>query len=83
MAKTREDLVGRVFGFWTILENAEDRIFGSQRKRVVVAKCKCGTIRSVLEQNIISGQSSSCGCYQRTVAKEFQDKLWAKRKQML
>jgi len=82
MAEARKDLVGKVFNYWTIIENAEDRIFGSQRKRVVVARCKCGTTRSVLEQNIISGQSSSCGCYQKERASAWMNNNWKKKRSL-
>jgi len=82
MAKTREDLVGRIFGYWTILDNAEDRIFGSQRKQVVVAKCRCGKIKSVLAHNIVSTKSQSCGCKQKQIASVWMRNNWKKKRSL-
>ena len=83
MAKTREDLVGRIFGYWTILENAEDRIFGTQRKQVVVAKCRCGTIKSVLVQNILNKKSQSCGCLQKERASAWMNDNWENKRPVM
>lgn len=80
MPRPRQQLVGTTVGYWTIIAQDTDKQASTGIKRVLVAKCRCGTIRSVLEQNIISGQSKSCGCYQKLKAKEYQKQLWAKRK---
>ena len=74
------DIIGMVIGYWTIIEADQDKQTANGVKRVLVAKCRCGTIRSVLEQNILSGKSKSCGCLQRQRAKEYQEQAWAKRK---
>lgn len=81
MPRPRQDLIGATVGYWTILSHDTDKQASTGIKRVLVAKCRCGTIRSVLEQNIISGQSKSCGCLQKQRAKEHQEQLWKKRKQ--
>jgi len=65
--------VGKSFGYWTVIEDDKPYING---KRVVVTKCKCGTIRSILAQNILSGMSKSCGCYHKEQASK-----WAKAHQ--
>lgn len=82
MAKAREDLVSRVFGYWTILENAADRIYGSQRKQVVVAKCRCGKIKSVLAQNVLNNKSQSCGCLQKERASAWMNDNWKKKRSL-
>jgi len=82
MAKTREDLVGRIFGYWTILDNAEDKIFSTQRKQVVVAKCRCGKIKSVLVQNILNKKSQSCGCLQKERASAWMRNNWKKKRSL-
>ena len=71
------ELVGKQFNYWTIIGNDEPNRFG---KRVVVAKCRCGTIRSVLAQNLLSKISTSCGCYQREAASKWSKEYQAKRK---
>lgn len=79
--RPRQQLVGTVVGYWTIIAQDTDKQASTGIKRVLVAKCRCGTIRAVLEQNIISGQSKSCGCLQREKAKERQKEIWRKIKQ--
>lgn len=81
MPRPRQQLVGATVGYWTIIAQDTDKQASTGIKRVLVAKCRCGTIRSVLEQNIISGQSKSCGCLQKERAKEFQKLVWKKRKE--
>jgi len=81
MPRARQDIIGMTIGYWTIIEADQDKQTANGVKRVLVAKCRCGTIRSVLEQNLLSGQSKSCGCQQRIKAREYQNQLWAKRKE--
>ena len=80
MPRPRQQLVGTTVGYWTIIAQDTDKQASTGIKRVLVARCRCGTIRSVLEQNIISGQSKSCGCLQKQRAKEHQELVWKKRK---
>ena len=55
-----EDLTGRVYGYWTVLEFA-----GREKgKKMWKCVCKCGTIRNVIEGSLIYNKSKSCGCYQ-------------------
>lgn len=81
MAKPRKDIIGMTIGYWTILSGDDDRMTPTGVKRVVVAKCKCGTVRSILEQNLLSKRSLSCGCYQREKARDSLKSLWKKRKE--
>ena len=71
------ELVGRQFNYWTIIDEDKPNHLG---KRVVVAKCRCGTIRSVLAQNLIANKSTSCGCYQREAASKWSKQYQAQRK---
>lgn len=80
MPRPRQDIIGMTFGYWTILGDGYEKQTPSGIKRVIVSKCRCGTIRAVLEQNIISGKSKSCGCLQRQRAKEFKSAYWANKK---
>lgn len=43
-----------VYGRWTVLENHGGKF---------LCKCRCGTIRYVLRWSLVSGRSTSCGCY--------------------
>lgn len=55
-----DDLVGRVFGRWTVLS-----LIGPDRhqQRVWLCRCECGTERGVRSHLLLSGQSKSCGCW--------------------
>lgn len=49
----REDLTGRTFGKWRVLEYVGDRKYSCE--------CECGTIKEVHEYSLKSGKSTSCG----------------------
>lgn len=51
------DLIGQVFGDWTVLEQA-DYVNGS---RYWNCRCSCGTIRAIPERHLLEGHSKSCG----------------------
>ena len=80
MPRPRQKLVGKQIGYWTIMEEGAD-VYASNGcvKRVLVVQCKCGTIKSVLEQNIISKRSLSCGCYKREMAQKHQEEFWRRK----
>jgi len=82
MPRPRQDIIGMTFGYWTIISQDDDKQTSTGVKRVVVAKCKCGTVKSVLEQNILSKQSMSCGCLQKKRAQEWMQKEWKKGEYM-
>lgn len=50
----------KIINNWTILKD-DDKHSTSKHKRVI-CKCCCGTIKSVLLENLITGKSKSCGC---------------------
>lgn len=51
----KQDIIGREFGYWTVLKKAE----GSS---MYLCRCRCGTERSVRSSNLTSEKSTSCGC---------------------
>lgn len=51
------DLVGQVFGRWTVLSRAQ----GSRYQ----CECSCGSVKAIHQSNLTSGRSKSCGCYHR------------------
>ena len=67
------DLTGKQFGRWTVLYQDKDA-----KTTRWVCRCSCGTIRSVMRHNLkhpdTSRRSTSCGCYQREQARNFQTK---------
>lgn len=58
-----QDLTGRKFGLWTVLERAETRKYRSGGQAICWrCRCECGTIKSVPGRDLKSGASQSCGC---------------------
>jgi hypothetical protein len=55
----RLELTGRRFGHWTALGR-------SARRCGWLCRCDCGTERSVISSDLLSGRSSACGCTRRT-----------------
>lgn len=54
------DLSGRVFGRWTVVGFAGRKHHGL----LWHCRCSCGAMRGVLSKSLLSGRSTSCGCYQ-------------------
>lgn len=59
------NLTGQKFGRWTVISEAPRH----GQTRYWLCQCDCGTVREVRQQNLINGQSTSCGCYHREEAK--------------
>ena len=56
--RTRLDLTGQTFGYWTVIKRTDNK----GRHTMWLCKCKCGTIRPVCTDNLRGGKSVSCGC---------------------
>lgn len=76
----RQDLTGRSFGFFKVL------CLFPKRRNHWVCRCRCGSIRHVLDYSLIKGASKSCRCshgtHKRTVGGK-KDKTWAAWHDML
>ncbi|MBO5897533.1 MAG: hypothetical protein J6R04_00815 [Clostridia bacterium] len=61
------DLQGRKFGKWTVLERCDDALYraGSRDTRWL-CQCECGNYRSVLSNSLKNGKSLSCGCWKQS-----------------
>lgn len=59
MPRPVEDLVGRKFGFLTVVS------FSDMRNRMSFWNCicECGTLKTISRSPLISGATVSCGCY--------------------
>lgn len=65
------DLTGLRFGRLTVTGAAADIVFPSgQRAHRFVCRCECGREVTVIGSNLISGNTTSCGCYRTEVARE-------------
>ena len=58
------DLTNKIFGKWTVIEKAKSR----NNKGYWKCKCVCGNEKEVESYLLTSGQSKSCGCYQKELA---------------
>lgn len=71
-----QDLTGRDFGFWHVLERAETRKYGKGQAICWKCQCKCGMIKSVPGRDLKSGASQSCGCMSKTSWLEYFTKQY-------
>lgn len=77
-----EDLTGKMFGRWTVLEQAPTRYSKSGKTRSIMWKCKCvcGTVKNIGARALKTGMSTSCGCYQKEqVSEAVTDNLIGRR----
>ena len=56
------DLTGLTFYYWTVLCLDEIKTKES-RRRYWICKCRCGEIKSILQDSLLNESSKSCGCY--------------------
>lgn len=70
----KNELVGKVYGLFTILDVVID-----DNKVKCVCRCQCGNIRLIMPCIITKGRISSCGCIRQS--KEYRDKMSNKSKE--
>lgn len=73
--KNFNDLTGKVFGRWTVIEKSDSVSEITMWK----CRCSCGNERVVSANNLTRGKSKSCGCYYLECLKERADDLVGKR----
>tara|TARA_A200000159_G_C7278917_1_gene320611 strand:+ start:78 stop:1040 length:963 start_codon:yes stop_codon:yes gene_type:complete len=56
------DLEGKRFGRWLVESRTDNNRFGQIRWACV---CDCGSVKKVIAGSLLSGKSTSCGCYQK------------------
>lgn len=71
MGKGLDDITGREFGYWKVIEKSRSVVQPNGR-RVILWKCqcKCGEIREIRAGTLKSGLSKSCGCHKVEVLRE-------------
>ena len=62
----RINLAGQTFGYWKVQDNY---IYENSQEKWL-CECRCGTVRYVNEQNLLTGKSTSCGCLSAALARE-------------
>lgn len=56
------DLSGRIFGNLTVIKISDDYIRGKARW---LCKCKCGNTSIIFANNLVRGNTTSCGCHRK------------------
>lgn len=67
MAKKVPDISGQKFGRWTALHQVENGMGGEKR---YLCRCQCGTEKILRRSSLVSGNSKSCGCFAKDVARQ-------------
>ena len=62
----RDDLTGKTFICWTVLERRPSRGENGQRRPYWLCRCVCGIEREVAGTSLRNGVSKSCGCSRLT-----------------
>lgn len=62
-------LPGAKYGSWTVVCEVDRKPYSGVYKRMVSARCSCGTVRTLRLDQLRSGLSRSCGCLQRASAR--------------
>lgn len=72
----RIDLVGQKFGYLTVISLDEERT-NNNKRTYWFCKCDCGNpeIKSIRCDQLSSGRTKSCGCYNRKMASERMKKI--------
>ena len=75
------DYSGKKFNRLTVIRQAESRISSNGRKRKIwLCQCDCGKQIAVSQDDLISGNTKSCGCYRRDVlSKKYLDDITGNR----
>lgn len=62
-----KDLTGQKFGLWNVIKRLPK---GNKPQTLWEVKCDCGTIKALRASSLIHGESKSCGCNMRELAKK-------------
>lgn len=57
-----DDLTGKRFGRWTVLRLG---VNPKRKASIWICRCECGVEKSVIANGLVSGNSKSCGCFQK------------------
>ena len=64
--KCRDDLTNQRFGRWIVLYKSDKKT--KNRSNIWHCKCDCGNEKDIDAYTLTSGQSKSCGCFQKEIA---------------
>lgn len=58
----KESLVGKKFGYWTVIDYPVSIFTGKKMRNFTKCKCVCGKERSIRPDRLINKITTSCGC---------------------
>lgn len=61
----KKDLTGKKFGKLKVLEFSHSQKMGNYTFRMWKVRCDCGTLKTVKGAHLMSGDTKSCGCYNK------------------
>lgn len=70
MNMNKEELVGSIYGEWTILSYNE-KVSKEKHRTYYNCKCSCGTIKPVCYNNLRNKKSTNCGCKKKEEADKY------------
>ena len=76
--RTRENLVGQRFGSLTVLERTTHT---NCNRTAWICRCDCGKVATILDYNLKSGISTTCGCSRNRNSLNKPDALRKQRRQ--
>jgi len=76
MPKMKESMIGKVFWYWTVIEEAETRL-GNKHW---LCRCVCGVERYVPTHRLNGGGSKSCGCWRTELLRKNRHTFKPKKK---
>lgn len=60
------DLEGKRFGKLTVLKIGKPHVYSNGRKSISwLCRCDCGVEKEILGNNLVGGNTTSCGCYRK------------------
>lgn len=67
-----KDLTGQRFGKLTVVKRVPTPLYVKKQRPYYECECECGNVRIVLNKNLTSGNTKSCGCLSKEIAKELK-----------
>ena len=64
MGRPFMDMIGKKYGWLTVIDQYKDKC-GKRDAYYCICRCQCGNIKKVLADNLRSGGTVSCGCWNR------------------
>lgn len=61
----KRNLIGMKFGKLTVTNDLGSEYISGRKRTFCLCVCDCGSVIKVRQENLVSGNTKSCGCFQR------------------